>query len=156
MPRGATPALNFGWERLSDLMREPALQELLADHFEEVGDREFNVLAPQWDHWLDLEKRGILRIWVARADGDFAGYAVWYVDRHPGSGLLYAWSGPFYLAPEHRLGRNGMELLTGAERDLAAEGAKRAILHENVRKPLQPLLVQAGYQLFERRYVKVL
>ena len=149
-------ALTFAWGRLSDLMREPALQELLADHFEEVGDREFNVLAPQWDHWLDLEKRGILRIWVARADGDFAGYAVWYVDRHPSSGHVYAWSGPFYLAPEHRTGINGLRLLTGGERDLRESGVERMTLHENIKKPLGPLLDYAGYKLYARHYVKAL
>jgi GNAT superfamily N-acetyltransferase len=150
-------SLSFGWEKLSDLIRDPAVKALIAEHFEEIAeDKNDCPLDVQWDHYLSTEAKGILRVWAARADGGLAGYVCWFVDRHPCYRAIYAWASPFYLAPEYRTGWNGVKLLTGAEKDLKALGVRRLVVHEKVSSPLGPIFERARYRLYERSHTKLL
>jgi len=154
---GTARRLTFGWETLRALIREPGLLALIGEHFEEIAeDRDKIPLRVQWEHYLRLDEKGILKIWVARDAGEFVGYVCWYVDQHPGSGLLYAWAAPFYLAPEYRRGLTGYHFLTSALPELQNMGVKRVNVHEKVNSPLGILFGRAGFRLYERIHTKVL
>lgn len=156
--RESASQLRFGWEPLAELLKEPALKDLIAEHFEEIAEDKGDIpLDIQWDYYLGLEKRGILKIWVARgAAGDLAGYWCWFIDRHPNYAAIYAWALPFYLTPEHRGGLSGLRFLTSVEGELKELGVARVVLHEKCGSPLGGLFKRAGYRPYETHHTKVL
>ncbi len=152
------PTLTFGWESLADLVREPGLKSLIAEHFEEIAEDQGECpLDVQWDHYLGLAARGILRVHVARGqDDELAGYCCWYVDRHPCYRALYAWASPFYLDPGYRRGISGYKFLSAGEGDLRSWGVKRLVIHCKVNHSLDRLFERGGYRLYETSFTKVL
>lgn len=156
--RESESRLLFGWESLADILKEPALKPLIEEHFEEIAEDKADIpLSISWPHYLDLDRRGILKIWVARGpDGEFAGYWCYYVDRHPNYAAVYAWGAPMYLAPDYRKGLNGYNFLTSSERALKALGVRRIVQHYKIGSPLSALFRRAKYRLYEERQTKVL
>ena len=149
--------ITFGWEKLADLLEEPGLYEMLADHWEEIAeDRDEIPLEIDWPHHLSLNESGLLRIWVCRKGGQLIGYCCWYIDKHPNYPVLYAWASPFYLDPEYRKGLLGYRLLASAEPELKAMGVKRLVIREKVGGPLGPLFERMTYRAYERAWTKVL
>lgn len=138
-------------------MRQVA-EQLFQAHYEEVAvDRHETPLCPHWDVYEDLEQRGMLLILAAWATAgaacELVGYAVTIIVPH----LHYATTKVaqndlIYVAPSHRRGRVGMELMHETEVRAREAGCKRVTWHAKPGTALEAILARRGYQVHETIY----
>ncbi len=152
--------VTFQMEKLADLLKEPALKELILSHYAEASDPDINIPPnPDWPRLLKHEKRGWFKVWTARDGKQLIGYRCYYLDYEPTTQAMGAVEGPYYLDPEYREGNIGYKLMFGAEPLLKDRGVRRVIGHfplatYQTRGGLLPLFERAGYKPFEIRVAK--
>ena len=155
----------IAFEPLSNLLAD-GLEEMLYDHWQEVGiDHDAVPLAPDWDHYRELEKQGILRIVTMREFDELIGYNFFFVNRHLHyRHTLHAVNDVIWLKPEKRKGLAGVRLLKDSEKMLRATGVVKIIYHIKphvllgVRQTgtVGNLLLHLGYRHAEECYSKIL
>lgn len=160
-------SLTFAAEKLFDFLPEV---RLYADaHWAEVAaDKDAAPLNIDWQRYLDLDAEGTLHCTIARDAGQFAGYYTYLVHvplRYKSS--IFAECDVFYLRPEFRKGRAGLELVQESERLLKEYVGGRQIrvitrskltrhgIPED-KQDLGPLFTHLGYKPIERVYTKVI
>ncbi len=154
--------VTFQMERLADLLKEPALKELILSHYAESADDDVDLPPnPDWPRLLKHERRGLFKVWTARDGNQLIGYRSYYLEYYPLSKTLGASDGPYYLDPEYREGVIGYKLMFGAEPLLKDRGVRRVISHfplatYQTRGGLMPLFERAGYKPYEVRLAKKL
>ena len=147
-------------ESLAQSRRE--LEELLPAHWAEIArdknDPRF-ALKPDWDAYHGMEAAGQFWMMVARVDGRMVGYLIGFVRRQ----LHYAESLAFicdiyFLLPEHRRGRIGIELFRQAESALRRRGVAKMYLGSKSAAHLDrsKLFEHLGYERIEFVYAKVI
>src|SRR5579859_5509648 len=116
--------LDYRWELFSRIAHE--MLPLLRRQHDELGiNREHVPFDPDWDRYFQYERGGYLRVWTARAEGVLVGYVNCFLTNSLlCRSVLHGYAEHFWLAPEWRSGRHGAGLLIGAERAMAALGAK--------------------------------
>jgi GNAT superfamily N-acetyltransferase len=127
-------------------------------HFEEAsGFQDVLRLDPDWKQYAAQEARNGVFFLVAQKDGKTCGYSVAFVMPHPQCretvvGLVDA----IYVAPEHRGGRVGRNLILATEVHASLRGAKILTWHEPSRvgksKGIGSLLGKIGYEPHEVAY----
>jgi len=153
MTRQAT----FQREPWSDALRDEAFP-LLERHWKEVAlDQETVPLDPLWDTYTSLDKAGLLVIVTARLDDRLIGYTSHFIapNLHYRS-LRVADNDIFWLAPEHRVSRIGLDLLRAAERECRKAGCNKILMKEKLHVPLGRLFEFLGYREIERLHAKTL
>jgi hypothetical protein len=140
--------LTFGWERLSILLKEPNIRDLLTSYWQELSPLKGHRLDIDWQRLLRHEAEGIYRIWTVRVNGTLAGFAAFYVQTHMyHKGVLAAVDGGHYLAPAFRdKGRIGWRMWKTAKAALLDEGVQFIMLHDNARRPLMPFFLALGFE----------
>ena len=155
----------IGFERLDDLLAD-GLEDMLFDHWQEVGlDHDAVPLAPDWEHYRDIERQGIFRVIAMRDFGALVGYNAFFVNKHLHyRHTLHAGNDVIWLRPDKRKGMAGVRLLRDSERLLRAAGVVKIIYHIKphvllgARKSgnLGDILLRLGYRHIEECYSKIL
>jgi hypothetical protein len=71
------------WEPLRELIKEPALNELIREHWEEAGPHKAAMpLDIAWPELIRYADADIFRVVTARRDGEFLGYMTWWITPH--------------------------------------------------------------------------
>lgn len=151
-------------ETLSTCQTE--INNLLYAHWQEVGlGHDVVPLDPDWPAYQLLENMGMLHILTCRIDGVVRGYHVTRVDVSPHyKSTLHGFVDIYYLSPEYRGGRVGIQLFIEAEKSLKARGVKKLLSgtkqHESnitgKSLDMSKLFERLGWKFIERTYAKVL
>ncbi len=144
------------------LMFRTEVMGLLALHYQEVGLHQDRApLDPDWDAYVDLERRGKCHVLTARNDGTLIGYACYFLMRNMHyKGLLCAAADVFYIHPEHRKGAVGFTLFVKAEQMLRELGVgridQRIKLHNGLDEAPRKIFDRLGYDPIELNFSKML
>lgn len=147
----ALEKLKFGWEKLSILLAEPGIRDLLEDYWSELSPIPDLPLDIDWAHFLQQEEAGFYRVWAARVNGTLAGFIAFYVRFHPHfRKVLVSIDGGHFLAPGFRDTESavGIRMWRSAAAALKKEGVKLGFLHDNALRPLSPFLLALGARPF--------
>lgn len=133
------------------------IRPLLERHWKEVAHYPDIPLQPNWNGYAECERLDLLRIYTGRDEGRLIGYSVFMVHM----GMHYSTSKEadedlLYLAPEHRKGRFGLQLMQFSERELTAEGVQLVKRRTKVSERLNfgALLERMGYEPIDVVYGK--
>ena len=145
----------FACERIRDLWDE--VLPLMVAHHRERAETTPDLPPLEIDQvqYEVLDAMGRLRVYTARADGALAGYASFVLAQplhHKGTAT--AVHDALFLLPAHRLGLTGLQLVSHADRELAAEGIARVLQVAPVGSGLGPALSRLGYHPLEITYTK--
>jgi|SRR5882672_8977580 len=135
----------------------PFLEEvkpLLHDHWLELAlDQERVPLDPQYDVYLERDRRGEMSVIALRDAGALVGYAVFFVA--PGlhyKTCLTATMDIFWTRPEVRGAMGGVKLFRAAEAELKRRGVQRMFVGSKCHKDASFLFERLGYVEVERYY----
>jgi len=143
--------IGFAAETCAAVVEE--LQPLLARHQAEVESIRF-VLAPDWTMYQALEAAGALAIFTARDGARLAGYAVFFVVKHPHyAGMRLAQNDILFLEQPYRRGRNALRFVEYCEAQLQWR-ADRIAWSAKHGHDWSRLLVHRGYRADEVIYVR--
>lgn len=144
--------MRFSRELIADCLEEA--KPLLEDHYEEIAHFKSIPLDPDYDQYLELEKMGIVRCFVARNnEGAMIGYATFFVRRniHYKSSLQSV-QDIIYINPSYR-GQGGKFLLW-CDEQLKAEGVQVNYHHIKSAHNWGKMAERMGYELIDLIYGK--
>lgn len=125
-------------------------EELFHQHYDELALHK-DVMPMGLDNafYSDLQLRNYLLVVTARRDGQLIGYYVGIVIAHhphnKGAGKV-ATCDMFYLKPSERKGGTGAKLLIAAEKELRAQGVKKATISTKAKFENGELLDALGWE----------
>ena len=144
----------FAQEKLSEI-REEAFP-LLLRHWGEIAlNKDGTPLDPDWRKYKLLEDAGMFHVTTMRIGGELVGYVAFVVtpNLHYRT-MIVAQDDIFYLAPEHRKGRLGLDLLAAAHGAVIAAGANKIVHHHKHHMDLGPVFRRLGFDFIEHTYAK--
>lgn len=133
------------------------MRHLWMVHWDEIAlDKDKIALEPDVDTFRALESAGALHIVVGRDEaGQVVGYHVSVVRRHLHyRSSLTAYVDMYFIHPEHRRGRVGIQLFLHAEKTLRELGVQRVYTGTKLHKDVGRLLEFMGHKETERLYTK--
>jgi GNAT superfamily N-acetyltransferase len=134
----------------------PFLEEakpLFPLHWEELAlDKDKVPLDPQYEVYLDRDRRGEILLIVGRSSGKLMGYFIGFV----APGLHYRTCltltlDIFWVHPEYR-GRQGVALFRTVEREAQRRGVMRMFVGSKLHKDADWLFEKLGYTEVEHHY----
>lgn len=134
----------------------PFLEEakpLFPQHWEELAlNKDYVALDPQYDIYLERDRRGEVLVVAGRAAGELVGYFVGFV----APGLHYRTCltltmDIFYVVPEHR-GRQGIALFRAVETEAKRRGVQRMFVGSKLHKDASWLFKHLEYVEVEHYY----
>lgn len=134
----------------------PFLEEakaLFPAHWDELALNKDQVpLDPQYEIYLERDRRGEVVVIVGRSSGILVGYFVGFV----APGLHYRTCltltmDIFYVVPEHR-GRQGLRLFRAVEAEAKRRGVQRMFVGSKLHADASWLFEKLGYTEVERYY----
>lgn len=134
--------------------RLPELLPLLPLHYEELALNKDKVpLAPQYEIYIERERRGELMFIVVRDAGELIGYFIGFV----APGLHYKTCltlimDIFFIHPEHRGSATGYKLFKAAEEEAKRRGVQRMFVGSKCHLDASFLFEQLGYERCEITY----
>lgn len=147
--------ITYAVETLNQCLAE--IEPMLQGHFEEIAANKEQLGGPNMDKavYYVREQQGGLHIVVARSEGKIVGYYVAFINPH----LHYAHSltastDVYYIHPDFRKGRAGIDLFKEAERTLKKRGVQRVYSGTKLHKDMGKLFEFLGWKETERLYVK--
>lgn len=140
----------------------PELEELLPHHWAEIArdrsDPRF-ALQPDWEMYHAYEDAGQFFFMGCRVDGKLVGYLIGFIRRqlHYVKSLAFT-ADIYFLLPEYRKGRIGVELFRQAESALRRRGVDKIYLGCKCREDLDrsKLFSRLGYERIEYIFAKVI
>jgi GNAT superfamily N-acetyltransferase len=145
--------VRFGVETYGQVREEAS--ELMLEHEAEVYRGTIPVKADDLQfEWMD--KNGSLQVVAARDDGKLVGYHLTIIKPHLHYAVLAGYVDTVYMAPSHRAGRTGMQMIQYAEDMLRRRGVQWTSIGVRLVKDFSPLLIRLGYTEAERLYRKEL
>jgi GNAT superfamily N-acetyltransferase len=140
-------------------------QELLQEHWEEIALNKDKIkLAVNVEQYQDLANKGILHIITARDaniqksawdPGKLIGYYVCMISTHLHyKNDLHAFTDIFFIHPDYRKGRTGLELFKFVEGYLKGKGVVRIMAGTKLHKDIGRLYEYLGWTEVERLYSK--
>lgn len=148
-------ALQLQREKLADCWDE--MVPLVRAHYHEVAHFQDIPLEPDKATYLAVEASGQFRFFTARVDGALIGYSAYFVRHNVHyAGSLQASEDVLFLAPEHRKGGLGREMIAYADDALRAEGVQVVMRHVKADPRLNfgRLLERVGYTLVDHIYAR--
>ena len=141
-------------ESFNDSLRHE-IRWLLQDHWREVGHYQDIPLCPDWTHYENAHRAGILYIFTARdsATWNLVGYAVFFV--RPNPHYKTSWQAAqdiLFIHPDYR-GQGG-RFIAWCDAQLAAELVQAVYHHVKVAHNFGPLLERMGYELVDLVYAR--
>jgi GNAT superfamily N-acetyltransferase len=137
-------------DRLSELM------PILPLHWEELAlDKDKVPLDPQYDVYIERERRGELLFMTMRHRGELVGYFIGFVA--PGlhyKTCLTLTMDIFYVVPEHRGKRGGVALFSAVKEEAKRRGVRRWFVgnKEHAKVHATALFEALGFELVETYY----
>lgn len=134
--------------------RLPELIPLLPLHYEELALNQDKVpLDPQYEIYIERERRGELMFMVLRDRGELIGYFIGFV----APGLHYRTCltltmDIFFLHPEHRGNGAGYQMFKAVEAEAKRRGVDRMFVGSKVHLDASWLFQRLGYTEVERYY----
>ena len=133
------------------------LNELLERHKNEVGFDKSQPLNIDTITYKALEEQGFMFVVTARKDGNLIGYAAYFIHHHLHyKHLKMAESDVFFIVPEERKGRVGIELFRKTEQLLKDYGIDYMVNTCKTDHDLSRLFEHLGYKPLERSFIKEL
>lgn len=131
---------------------------MLEEHWREIAiNKDVIKLNPDWDAYIELERKNSLKIFTAREDGKLIGYFVVIVRSHIHyKDHLFAVNDIIYLSPKYRKGYTGAKLIKFAEKCLKEDGVSVFVINTKRHKPFDKLLDWLGFNHVENVYSKLL
>lgn len=125
-------------------------------HWEEIAlDKDKILLEPDIETFQMLENAGSLQTVTARNDGKLIGYHVAVVRNHLHyKSSLTGYVDMYFIHPEYRKGRTGLNMFKFAEKALRERGCQRIYTGTKLHKDMGRLLEYMGHRETERLYVK--
>jgi N-acetylglutamate synthase-like GNAT family acetyltransferase len=125
-------------------------------HWGEIAlDKEKIKLNPDIDTFQLLEDCDHLHIITLRDDGKLVGYHASIVRAHLHyKDSLTAYVDMYFIHPDYRKGRVGIDLFKYAEKSLSERGCERIYTGTKLHKDMGVLLSRLGHKETERLYVK--
>jgi GNAT superfamily N-acetyltransferase len=150
--------LSFQVETWADIWRDG--QELFRQHYDELAlHKDAMPMGLDNDFYSDLQARNYLLVVTARRDGGLIGYYMAIViNHHPhnkDAGKVST-TDMFYLARSERRGGAGVKLLKAVERELRAQGVKKATISTKKHFENAELLALLGWEVTDIVRQKVL
>lgn len=142
-------------ENIEDLWDE--LEPLLVKHWREVAHYQDIQLDVDRERYETMQDAGYLRCFTARIAGKLVGYLFYFVRTNAHyQGSTQAVQDVFFVDPEHRGGRMGIDLLVASHWHLMNEGVQVVAQHVKVKESLDfgPMLEKLGYEKVEAIYCK--
>lgn len=134
--------------------RLPELMPVLPLHYEELALNKDKVpLAPQYDVYLERDRRGELMFMVVRDAGELVGYFIGFVA--PGlhySTCLTLIMDIFYVHPDHRGNSTGAKLFKAVEAEARRRGVQRMFVGSKCHLDASWLFDRLGYERCEVTY----
>lgn len=136
------------------------MDELHQAHFDEVAcDQDAIPLAKNHLEYLRLADTGQLHVMTVRADGRIVGY-IWGIIRpglHNATSLM-CYTDLYFLLPEFRKGRTGIDMFVAYEKTLRARGVKKVYTGTKIHNGLDrsKIFARLGWTQQEVLYCKVL
>lgn len=137
--------ITFQRENCAQVIQD--IQPLLVQHWEEVANyKDVIKLNPDFDKYLDLEKKNLLVIITCREDTTLIGYSVFFLYKHIHyQDHLFASNDVLFLIKCARKGRQGIKLIRESERILKTLGVLRLSFHVKPKNDFSPILSRIGY-----------
>lgn len=138
--------------------RLPEMKPLFPEHWKELAlDQEQVPLDPQYEIYLERDKRGEVMFLAGRCNGALIGYFVGFV----APGLHYRTCltltmDIFWVHPEYRGQSAGLKLFKAVEREAVRRGVQRMFVGSKCHKDASWLFEHLGYREVERYYSKFL
>ena len=135
----------FQREILFDFIEDA--EPLLEMHYQELAKHKERIaLAPVWERYAELEKRGVFVLFTARDDGKLIGYSAFFVQTHIHyADMLVASNDVLFLHPGYRKGGTGIKLIMFSERQLKEQGVNKITWHVKFSNDFRPILHRMGY-----------
>lgn len=148
--------LEFGVEPFEVLDREA--RDLFIEHWRELAlDKQAVPLDIDYLAYYKIEEAGKLHVVTARSEGMLVGYYIATMFGH----LHYrnlgdvAYTDVYYLAPEYRKGRNGVQFLQAIETSLARRGARKLYFSCKVHQDHTKLMSLMGWTHSDNIFTKL-
>ena len=143
-------------ERWNDCIAE--LLEYEVDHWNELGLDHQDV--PQdinFDLYAQMDNAGSLHVVTARLDGHVIGYHISFVKTNPHyMSTLHAHVDLYYLKPEHRKSKIGVQMFKFAEQTLKEKGVVKLVTPTKLHLHHGALFRGLGYNEVETVFTKIL
>jgi len=146
----------------SFIAAQPELEQIIPLHWAEIArDREnpkFQ-LKPDWAMYHNLEHAGMLFMLVVRMDGKMIGYYLGFIRKqlHYMDSLALI-TDIYFVLPEYRKGRIGVQLFKEAEKAAKARGVDKVYLGCKCSEELDrtKIFERLGYSKIEYTFAKVI
>lgn len=134
------------------------LIDLLPLHYSEIArDQEIIKLDPDWDSYFAMERMGQFHGMVARCAGKMIGYHVSFIRPHLHyKQSLSAITDIYFILPEYRVGRVGIQLFREVEKSWKARGVQKAFTGTKLAQDKGKIFQHLGWTEIERTFAKVL
>jgi len=146
--------ITFHLESFEERLAE--LQALLPLHYAELALNQDKVpLEPQYNVYIERERRGELIFVVAREEGAMIGYFIGFIA--PGlhyKTCLTCTMDIFYVHPDKRTGTAGLKLFRFVEVELKRRGVQRWFMGSKVQADASALFERVGASKVEVYYSK--
>ena len=142
----------------SFIAAQPELERIIPRHWQEIArDQDIIKLDPDWESYHAAERAGQLFMMVCRVDGDMVGYHICFVRPHLHyRKSLSAITDIFYILPEYRSGRIGIDLFKESEKALKARGVQKVFLGCKLAHDLTHIFKRLGYSPIEYVFAKLI
>ena len=147
------PRITLARERASTVLDD--IKPLLIAHYREIAHFQDIPLDPDYTRYLEMDLKGLLRIYTVRDHELLVGYALYFV--MPAlhyRGSLQAFQDILFIHPDYRKGRSGMALLKFSHEALKSDGVQVVRQHVKAAHNFGPLLERLGYELEDLIYTK--
>lgn len=125
---------------------------LIEKHYSEIARYPDIPLDPDFHHYKQLERIGVLRVFTTRTDlGSLIGYGVFILRSHPHQKTtLQAFQDLLFIDPDHR--GFGVSFIGWIDHQLKAEGVQVTFHTVTERFDFSSLLLRMGYELTEKTF----
>lgn len=145
----------FAVEQYQDAIDE--IKPYYQAHYDELASNKEIPLDPNYEAYDRMAEMGLMHVVTARLDGVLVGYHISIVFPHLHyKQSLTAHTDIYYLRPDCRIGRNGIELFKFMECSLKDKGVQRIYMMTKTDADKGAILERLGYAEKERIYTKMI
>lgn len=150
---GGDVMLTFAIEPISSIWDEKVA--CARNHWSETSmGKSGEVLNPLLSRYEQYEKLGWYKEFVARHDGEFAGFCGMYLVPSMHTQEMLATEDIIYIKPEYRNGRNGLRFYQYIEDEMRRLGASKVMLTAPPDSVANRILIRMGCQHSANQYSK--
>jgi len=147
--------ISYQEEKITSILDE--IEPLLKDHYAEISVIKDVPFDPDYARYARLERTNGYTFMTCRKDAKLIGFIGYFTYTHiKHQGYLVAAEDVYYIQPQHRLGRTGIDLLVKMEKLLESKGVRRAFITTKVYQDHSKILDYLGYTHHQKNFTKLL